>query len=200
MHIVKTVILSFLVLQQLPAQHASAIDSMPYSFIESYPEHHNSASIIQRMIDGLGYRYYWASEGLDEQVLAYKAEEGSRTIHELLTHIFELSNGIRQFAEGEALTGLDTGESLSLEALRLGTLNNLKAASDLFAGIDDAALFEMKVKFKRGERSREFEFWHIINGPISDALYHVGQVVYNRRAAGNPINPAVSVFMGANRF
>ncbi len=39
-------------------------------------------------------------------------------------------------------------------------------------------------------------YWHLINGPISDALYHTGQIVSFRRASGNPIPSGVSVFMG----
>ena len=65
--------------------------------------------------------------------------------------------------------------------------------------MNDAELFKLKVVFKRNERTSEYEFWHIVNGQISDAIYHSGQIVYNRRAAGNPINPSVSVFMGKNR-
>ena len=41
-----------------------------------------------------------------------------------------------------------------------------------------------------------FPFWNMINGPISDAIWHSGQVVANRRASGNPINPKVNVFIG----
>jgi hypothetical protein len=39
-------------------------------------------------------------------------------------------------------------------------------------------------------------FWHIINGPISDALSHVGQINSFRRLAGNP-TPKANVFTGS---
>jgi hypothetical protein len=42
----------------------------------------------------------------------------------------------------------------------------------------------------------EFPFWNQINGPISDALWHCGQVVMNRRASGNPLQLGVNVFVG----
>ena len=42
-------------------------------------------------------------------------------------------------------------------------------------------------------------FWNIINGPISDALWHCGQVVMLRRASGNPFNSKVNVFSGKLR-
>lgn len=54
-------------------------------------------------------------------------------------------------------------------------------------------LSEFNIVFKRGERSSEFPFWNQINGPISDALWHCGQVVSFRRASGNPFNSKVSV-------
>jgi len=36
----------------------------------------------------------------------------------------------------------------------------------------------------------------MMNGPLADAIYHVGQIVVFRRANGNPQNPRVNVFMG----
>ena len=38
-------------------------------------------------------------------------------------------------------------------------------------------------------------FWHIINGPIADALTHVGQINSFRRLVGNP-TPKAQVFLG----
>ena len=58
---------------------------------------------------------------------------------------------------------------------------------------------DYNVIFKRGDREYEFPFWNLINGQISDAIYHTGQVVMMRRASGNPIDPTVDVFMGKNR-
>ena len=56
-----------------------------------------------------------------------------------------------------------------------------------------------KVLFQRGDKTSSFPFWHVINGPISDALYHVGQLVSFRRTTGNPLNSNVNVFMGKNK-
>ena len=51
---------------------------------------------------------------------------------------------------------------------------------------------------------RAYELWEWSQGIDAalhreggvDALYHVGQVVSYRRAAGNPIDPQVNVFLG----
>jgi hypothetical protein len=38
-------------------------------------------------------------------------------------------------------------------------------------------------------------FWHIINGPLPDALTHIGQINSFRRLAGKPVKRA-QVFTG----
>ena len=40
--------------------------------------------------------------------------------------------------------------------------------------------------------------WNFINGPLADALTHVGQINSFRRMAGNPV-PKVNVFKGLGR-
>lgn len=72
---------------------------LPFYSIPPAAEHYTAANSISRMIEGLGFRYYWATEGL-------------------------------------------------------------------------------------------------INGPITDAIYHTGQVVSFRRTSGNPIPKGVNVFLG----
>ena len=57
----------------------------------------------------------------------------------------------------------------------------------------------LKIKFNRGGVFSEFPFWNLINGPISDAIYHVGQIVSFRRTSGNPIEKGVNVFLGEKR-
>ena len=66
---------------------------------------------------------------------------------------------------------------------------NFKMASDILRHTDDISQFD----------STSFPFWNIINGPISDALWHCGQVVLLRRSSGNPFNSKVSVFSGKLR-
>jgi hypothetical protein len=41
-----------------------------------------------------------------------------------------------------------------------------------------------------------FPFWNAINGPLSDAIWHTGQIASNRRASGNPFNSKAQVFLG----
>ena len=40
--------------------------------ISEYPNEINNGNIISRMINGLGYRYYWATEKLKDNDLRYR--------------------------------------------------------------------------------------------------------------------------------
>ncbi|MEK7256112.1 MAG: hypothetical protein AAB316_15280, partial [Bacteroidota bacterium] len=87
---------------------------------------------------------------------------------------------------------------LLFEEKRRATLENLKTASDLLKS-PTSKLEDAKIVFQNGENRSEFPFWNQLNGPIADALWHVGQVVSFRRSAGNPFNSKVSVFTGTVR-
>jgi hypothetical protein len=52
----------------------------------------------------------------------------------------------------------------------------------------------MKVQLSKS--TSEYPFWSLINGPIADALWHVGQVVSLRRASGNPFPEGISLLQG----
>jgi hypothetical protein len=51
-----------------------------------------------------------------------------------------------------------------------------------------------KIKIDFGDT--KLPFWNMINSPISDYLWHIGQVVSFRRSSGNPFNSKVEVFLG----
>ena len=88
---------------------------------------------------------------------------------------------------------------MSFEELRRNTLINLKKASEEMLGKTEEDIEALQVTFQSDNGSNSFPYWHMINGPIADALYHTGQVVSFRRANGNPINPNISQFMGKKR-
>ena len=82
----------------------------------------------------------------------------------------------------------------SYKDLREKTLLNLKYIHEQLKLNPDFSM--LKISFERGGNMMEFPFWNQINGPISDALWHCGQVVMNRRASGNPLQSGVNVFIG----
>lgn len=169
-------------------------DSIPYSLIPEAPENYTAGSVVSRMIDGLGFRYHWATKDLTEDDLNYSPGNDGRTIAQTLDHLFALSATILSSAKKEARDFTVKLPELPFAEKRKVTLKNFKTASELFLKSED--LTEHKVIFKGQKNTSEFPFWNQINGPIEDAVWHSGQIVLLRRSAGNPINPKVSVFLG----
>lgn len=169
-------------------------DLIPYASIPEAPENYTAGSVVSRMIDGLGFRYHWASKDLREVDLNFKPGNDGRTIAQTLDHLFALSTTILSSAKKEARDFSVKLPELSYPEKRIVTLENFKTASELFLRSED--LSEHKVIFQRPKGSSEFPFWNQINGPIEDAVWHAGQIVVLRRSAGNAINPKVNVFLG----
>jgi hypothetical protein len=80
--------------------------------------------------------------------------------------------------------------------LRSETLAFLKIATEQLKLMNPKELEALEVIFERGGGQVRFPLWNLINGPISDAIYHTGQVVSFRRSSGNPIPKGVNVFLG----
>jgi hypothetical protein len=169
--------------------------SLPYYEMASYPETFTAGSVASRMIDGLGFRFYWATEGLRESDLAFKPGKDARTSLETITHIYEMSFIILNSSTKTAnVRGQDI--PLPYAAMRKRTLENFKNASDHLRAATDQEMKEFKLIFKQGDQSFEFPFWHQLNGPIADCIWHTGQLVSFRRSSGNPFNETVDVFSG----
>ena len=174
----------------------NAQDELPYYEIPEYPATYNECTVVARMIDGLGFRFYWATEGVRPEDLAFKPSEKGRTTLETIDHIVGLTNFVLNSALKKVNEPLDT-EGMTFDEKRAITLKMLKQAADIFRDCDDLSKF--KIVFKRGDTTNELPFWNQINGPIADALWHTGQVVTHRRTSGNPFNSNVSVFTGTVR-
>ena len=174
-------------------------EKLPYEEIGDSPETYTSATVAARMIDGLGYRYYWATEGLSEEDLNFKPSDDARTTMETIFHLYGLSGTIVNASKNEPNIRPAENVPEGYEALRAATLKNLAEASEILKKNPDQDMSQLKVIFQNGENRSEFPYWNMINGPIADAIYHTGQVVSFRRSSGNSMNPKVSVFSGKNR-
>ncbi|WP_178989239.1 hypothetical protein [Winogradskyella schleiferi] len=163
-------------------------EKLPYYEIPESSEEFSAGTMAARMVDALGFRFYWASDGLTEKDLAYKANDVGRSSLETIQHIYDLSRVIVNSTLKQS--NLKYKEDLSYSELRSKTLQNLKTAADILRESDDISQF--KIIF--GER--EIPFWNQVNGPIADAIWHCGQLSIYRRTAGNPINPKVNFFSG----
>ena len=167
-------------------------DDLPFSEIGDYPNEFSQSNIVSRMIEGLGYRYYWATKSLNDNDLNYKPSDDSRTTFEVIKHIHELTIMISSSFENKTVDF--PSEQYDYKLLREKTLLNLKYIHDELKSSPDFS--KLSISFQRGDSTMSFPFWNQINGPISDALWHCGQVVMNRRASGNPLQKGVNVFIG----
>lgn len=171
-------------------------EKLPYYEIPEPAESFTAGTVASRVLDGLGFRYYWATDGLRAEDLAFKPSEEARTSRHTIEHIYGLVGMVLNSTLKKPNGGKDVSE-MSFEQLRKETLENIAQASGILRNSDDISQF--KIIFKRGENTTEIPFWNQLNGPIGDALWHVGQVVSFRRSSGNPYNSKASVFSGKVR-
>ena len=166
-----------------------------YYQIPDYPEAYTAGTTSARVVDGLGFRYYWATEGLTEDDLSYRPSEGARSIEETLDHIVNLTQILVNAVQKKTFDGLEM-EGMTFEQKRKLTLQNIQKGSEVLkiSSAEDLARFDMI--FSSGT---EFPFWNLLNGPIADAINHVGQIITLRRTNGNPINQNISVLAGKVR-
>jgi len=172
---------------------SSAQSELPYKKIPSYPANYTQGTVISRMIDGLGYRYYWATENLRRSDFDFRPDTLARSIFETMEHIYGLSFMILNASKNQVNERRNLFQMTANE-LRSATLDNLKLASEEIVLVD--SMEELNILFQSSTGRKALPFWHVLNGPLADAIYHTGQMVSFRRISGNPMNPKVNVFMG----
>lgn len=187
-------ILCLLFSTQLMAQ-----TSFPFYEIPPAPEETVVGTVLARMVHGLGYRYHWATLDLREADLNYRPSEEAASSYETLEHIYGLVEMIANTAAGKPSLRPIASIPKDYPALREQTLLMLDQAGKSFAEMDTAGVASLQLVFLRGDQQNTFPIWNLINGPLSDALYHTGQIVSFRRTTGNPIAKGVNVFIGKTR-
>jgi hypothetical protein len=105
------------------------------------------------------------------------------SIEELVRHVWGLVNWVCMSMQRD---GFRKEDDISLA--RESVLEMTYALREALSSMSDEELGSVTVKGR--------PFWHIINGPVSDALTHVGQINSFRRLAGNPA-PKANVFVGS---
>lgn len=172
-------------------------DKLPFKTIPGAPDNITTGTSLARMTQGIGFRYYWATESLSAEDLKYRPSEEAQSMLETIKHVYGLSNMIFNAASGKENIRPLTDIPQNYANLRKATLSFLEDASLLFSNASKEELTLMKVKFNRDGNRSSYPIWNLINGPLSDVLYHTGQIVSFRRTSGNPIAKGVNVFMGA---
>jgi len=63
-------------------------DDLPYYEVAEYTDvEYTAGTVAARMIDGLGFRYRWATEDLREEDLNYRITDSSRTSMQTIDHL-----------------------------------------------------------------------------------------------------------------
>jgi hypothetical protein len=124
------------------------------------------------MVATVAYRGGLAVVDAPESFDSFRAHETTRTPGELLAHIGDLLEGSLHLVKGEMVYLTSTPLPWKEEVKRFF---NAGKALDVYLASDAPLACPVE---------------KLVQGPISDALTHVGQIVMLRRMSGNPIRSA----------
>ena len=163
---------------------------LPFEDISKTPIELTATNTLLRMVEGLAFRYRWATENLTEEDIKFRPHPTSMSIEEVNAHIFDLIESTFRVFGGEKQS---TDSLNSFQQVRTKSLFVLKDLSEKLKKMSDKDLSAIEKN-----TSRKLPFWYWINGPLADALTHVGQITSWRRIAGNPQLKGVNVFIGTS--
>ncbi|MFL5752214.1 MAG: hypothetical protein ACJ76F_02310 [Bacteroidia bacterium] len=152
-----------------------------YLRLPELPEKVNAITVLVRMTDALGFRYRWAVEGLTERNIAFRPVESSMDLKQVLEHIHFLVSRFRLCFTGKNDHANCPGDS---QLIIKETLEMIYSTRELILLMDEEELAACNITRPNGEKA---SFWYFINGPLADALTHVGQITTWRRIMGNPV-------------
>tara|TARA_B110000902_G_scaffold15632_1_gene18435 strand:- start:253 stop:780 length:528 start_codon:yes stop_codon:yes gene_type:complete len=163
---------------------------LPFEDISKTPIELTATNTLLRLVEGLAFRYRWATENLSEKDIKFRPHPTSMSIEEVNAHIFDLVDSTFTVFGGEK----QNKDSLnSFQQIRKKSLFILQDLSERLKEMSDEDFSEIEKN-----TSRKLPFWYWINGPLADALTHVGQITSWRRIAGNPQLKGVNVFIGTS--
>jgi hypothetical protein len=169
--------------------------TLPFADISTHPEKINTSSILARISEILGFRYYWATEGLTESDLQYAPGNENRNLYQTLNHLYNMIDFVGATLEDNTYPFPEKDHGFTLTELRTKTLERIDQIKEFSLNIKGDILAEKSVKLSVEGNPMEFNIWHVLN-PFMDAIFHTGQIVSFRRANGNPIDPSVQPFFG----
>src|ERR1044071_8508215 len=128
--------------------------------------------VLRHMVATVAYRGGVAVKDAPQDFATFRAYESTRTPGEILAHIRDLLEGSLHLLKG----------------------NMVQLQSPALPWKEEIARFFCAVReldaFLASEAPLAFPVEKFVQGPIGDALTHVGQIVMLRRMAGSPIRPA----------
>ncbi len=125
--------------------------------------------MLRHAVAALAYRAAKAVRGAPDEFASYRAHEGARTPNELVAHIGDLFDWAVTLAQGNQAWNSSTPLAWPDE------INRFQGALEKF---DDYLASDQPV-------SAPIE--RLLQGPVADALTHVGQLVMLRRLCGCPM-------------
>jgi hypothetical protein len=128
--------------------------------------------VLRHMVATVAYRGGLAVVDAPESFASFRAHETTRTPGEILAHIGDLLEGSLYLLKGEMVYLTSTPLPWKEEVRRF-----FSAIKNLDSYLASDAPLACPVE-------------KLVQGPIGDALTHVGQIVMLRRMSGNPIRPA----------
>ncbi|HMQ07654.1 MAG TPA: hypothetical protein PKC30_10165 [Saprospiraceae bacterium] len=168
----------------------------PYREILPFDASATAGNVFARMIDGLGFRFYWATYDLQEVDLHYRLTEESRSTSETIDHIGDLTWVIYKAIKRQSHIEVNHWSGYAYSEKRTEILKALKIISDTLKESDEESITTYTIDLTRGSETISIPFWNLINGPVSDAIWHTGQIASYRRASGNPLPPGIRFLTG----
>ena len=74
---------------------------LPFEDISKTPTELTATNTLLRVVEGLGFRYRWATENLSEDNIKFRPHPTSMNIEEVNSHIFDLINSTFRVFGGE---------------------------------------------------------------------------------------------------
>lgn len=127
--------------------------------------------LLRHTLAALAYRALRAVHRAPEGFAGFRAGDGSRSAGEILAHMGDLMDWAERSLAGD----------LSWRPLPPGDWESDKAR--FFAGV---TRFDLALK-ERGEAAADERLQRLFQGPVADALTHVGQLSLLRGLAGAPV-------------
>jgi hypothetical protein len=125
--------------------------------------------VLRHVVATVAYRGGIAVSGAPEDFAVFRIHEGVRAPGEILAHIGDLLEGSLYLLKGELVYLTSSPLPWDQEVSRF-----FSAAGRLDAYLESGAPLAWPVE-------------KLIQGPVGDALTHVGQIVMLRRVAGSPV-------------
>ena len=127
-------LLSFQLSAQEPESDIEA--STHYESVPDYPQSTTAGTLLGRIVDGFGFRYYWVSKDLTPKDLDYKPSSEARSTLETLGHIHYMIQFMENTLTGETTVFPEPALDMSYLTLRATTLERIQSISAKLSTMD----------------------------------------------------------------